>query len=105
MDRSQRSLPEPYRTARLASDQDGHALLQSGGVSGGDPASVLLQGYPNLEYFVLDGKSSDGSVEIIKKYAPWLAYWVSERDGGQSAAINRGLAMGSRAVDHLDQQR
>ncbi len=57
--------------------------------------SVLLQGYPDLEYFVLDGKSSDGSVEIIKKYAPWLAYWVSERDGGQSAAINRGLTMSS----------
>src|SRR6476620_5462323 len=57
--------------------------------------SVLLQGYPDLEYFVLDGKSNDGSVEIIKKYAPWLAYWVSERDGGQSAAINRGLTMSS----------
>ncbi len=57
--------------------------------------SVLLQGYPNLEYFVMDGGSADGSVEIIKKYAPWLTQWVSEPDGGQSAAINRGLRLGS----------
>lgn len=57
--------------------------------------SILLQGYPNLEYFVMDGASTDGSVEIIQKYAPWLAHWVSERDGGQSAAINRGLRLGS----------
>ena len=57
--------------------------------------SILLQGYPNLEYFVLDGGSKDGSVEIIKKYERWLTYWVSERDGGQSAAINRGLRMGT----------
>jgi len=59
--------------------------------------SILLQGYPNLEYFVMDGASSDGSVEIIKKYEPWLTHWVSERDGGQSAAINRGLKLGSGA--------
>jgi len=57
--------------------------------------SVLLQGYPNLEYFVLDGGSRDNSVEIIKKYSPWLRYWVSESDSGQSDAINRGLRMGS----------
>jgi hypothetical protein len=52
--------------------------------------SVLLQGYPNLEYFVIDGGSTDGSVEVIQKYAPWLTYWVSEPDGGQSHAINKG---------------
>ena len=54
--------------------------------------SVLLQGYPNLEYLVLDGGSTDGSREIIERYAPWLAGWASERDRGQSDAINRGFA-------------
>ena len=52
--------------------------------------SVLLQGYPNLEYFIIDGGSSDESVEIIRKYEPWLDYWVSEKDRGQSHAINKG---------------
>jgi len=53
--------------------------------------SVLLQGYPDLELIVFDGGSSDGTVEIIKRYAPWLTYWVSEPDRGQSHAINKGL--------------
>lgn len=54
--------------------------------------SVLLQGYPNLEYIIIDGGSTDNSVEIIKKYAPWLSYWVSEKDSGQTEAINKGFA-------------
>ena len=52
--------------------------------------SVLLQGYPNLEYMVIDGGSTDDSVDIIEKYEPWLTYWVSEPDRGQSHAINKG---------------
>ncbi|WP_084456272.1 glycosyltransferase family 2 protein [Desulfogranum mediterraneum] len=53
--------------------------------------SVLLQGYPDLEFLVYDAESSDGSVNIIRKYEPWLTFWVSEKDRGQSDAINKGL--------------
>ena len=53
--------------------------------------SVLNQQYPNLEYFVMDGGSTDGSVAIIEKYAPYLAGWVSEQDRGQTDAINKGF--------------
>ena len=52
--------------------------------------SVILQGYPNLEYFVIDGGSTDESAEIIKKYEPWIDFWVSEKDRGQTHAINKG---------------
>jgi GT2 family glycosyltransferase len=54
--------------------------------------SVLEQGYPELEYIVIDGGSRDGSAEIIARYAPRLHYWVSEPDRGQVDAINKGLA-------------
>jgi len=53
--------------------------------------SVLLQGCQSLEYIIIDGGSSDESVQIIKKYARWLTYWTSEKDRGQSHAINKGL--------------
>lgn len=53
--------------------------------------SVLLQNYPNLEYIIIDGGSTDNSLEIIKKYEPWIKYWISEPDKGQSDAINKGF--------------
>ncbi len=53
--------------------------------------SVLSQNYPNLEYIVIDGGSEDQSVEIIKKHQEKIHYWVSEKDSGQSEAINKGL--------------
>src|ERR1039458_3148368 len=54
--------------------------------------SVLTQNYPNVEYFVIDGGSTDGSVEIIKKYERWLTHWESVPDKGQADAILKGFA-------------
>ena len=53
--------------------------------------SIINQNYPNLEYIIIDGGSTDNSVEIIKKYDEFIDYWVSEKDEGQSHAIMKGL--------------
>ena len=55
--------------------------------------SVLEQDYPALRFIIMDGGSTDGSVEIIQRYADQLTYWVSAKDGGQSDAINKGFAI------------
>lgn len=53
--------------------------------------SILLQGYPNLEYIIIDGGSTDGTLDIIKKYEQWITHWVSEPDCGMYDAINKGF--------------
>lgn len=60
--------------------------------------SVLSQNYPNLEYIIIDGGSTDNSVEIIKKYESSLAYWCSEPDEGQYNAINKGFKKASGEI-------
>lgn len=60
--------------------------------------SVLLQRYPNLEYIVIDGGSTDNSAEIIEKYQSCITYWVSEKDNGQAHAINKGLKISTGSI-------
>jgi glycosyltransferase involved in cell wall biosynthesis len=60
--------------------------------------SILDQGYPQLEYLVLDGGSTDASAEVLRRYGDRLAYWCSEPDGGQYDAINRGFARSTGEV-------
>ncbi len=60
--------------------------------------SVLEQGYPNLEYIIIDGGSTDDTVDIIKKYEAQVTYWVSEKDKGQSDAINKGFRLATGDV-------
>lgn len=76
--------PWPKVTIVTPSFNQGWALEQT-------LRSVLLQDYPCLDYIVMDGGSSDNSLEVIRKYEPWLSHWQSEPDGGQSAAINEGF--------------
>ncbi len=57
--------------------------------------SVLSQDYPNLEYIIMDGGSTDGTAEIIRKFSSQLAYWESKPDRGQTHALNKGFARAS----------
>jgi len=57
--------------------------------------SVLLQNYPNLEFLVMDGGSTDDTVHVLRAYDPWISTWVSEPDTGQVDAINKGLRQAS----------
>ncbi len=78
------SIPKPRISVVTPSLDQGAFLEQT-------ITSVLDQGYDNLEYIVIDGCSKDNSVEIVRKYAHRLAYWISEPDDGQTQAINKGL--------------
>ena len=63
-------------------------------------SSVLSQNYPNLEYIIIDGGSTDGSVDIIKKYADRLAYWISEPDNGLYHALQKGFEKSTGSLIH-----
>lgn len=54
--------------------------------------SILLQNYPNLEYIVIDGGSTDETLDVLLKYAPWITFWACENDKGQADAINKGIS-------------
>ena len=64
--------------------------------------SVLGQSYPDIEYIVIDGGSTDGTVDIIKKYTDRLAYWVSEPDKGIYDAMNKGIAAATSGDSFYD---
>ncbi len=77
--------PWPLLTIVTPSYNQGHFLEET-------IRSVLLQSYPNLNYIIIDGNSSDNSRDVIKKYEPWLTHWESKPDNGQCHAINKGWA-------------
>lgn len=85
------STPAPLITVVTPSLNQGRFLEQT-------IRSVLLQNYPAIEYYVIDGGSTDGSVEIIRKYETHLSGWVSESDSGQSHAINKGMKLGTGEI-------
>lgn len=60
--------------------------------------SIISQQYPNLEYIIIDGGSSDNSIDIIQKYVAYISYWISEPDSGQSDAINKGIALATGEI-------
>src|SRR5262245_34693324 len=60
--------------------------------------SVLAQGYPNLDYFIIDGGSTDGTLDIIRKYERQISGWISEPDNGMYDAINKGFARTSGEI-------
>jgi Glycosyl transferase family 2 len=83
----------------FSADLDCYTVLQSGEVSQCDALECVLgQGYPVLDYVVMDGGSTDNSVDIIKQRESELSFWRSEPDRGQAAAINEGFARSSGAI-------
>jgi glycosyltransferase involved in cell wall biosynthesis len=88
---TQAGLPWPRITVVTPSFNQGQYLEET-------IRSVLLQGYPNLEYWVIDGGSTDQSLAVIQKYAPWLSGWVSEADQGQAHAIAKGFARATGTI-------
>jgi glycosyltransferase involved in cell wall biosynthesis len=76
--------PWPKVTVVTPSFNQGHYIEET-------IRSVLLQGYPDLEYIVMDGGSRDNTLDVIQRYEPFITYWTSQKDRGQSDAINRGF--------------